>query len=220
MARQRRISEQRIVDEALESIEADGLDALTMRGLGRRLGVEGMALYTYFRSKSDLLDAAAERILEELDVGFDPKHAWQERIRRGTYAWAGLQAAHPRAFPLVYRTGLRTDAVRLLTEELLAALRDAGFDERGAALAYQSLIVLIDAALLGRSSWTDEDLRSAWRQSAKTLDRERFPRFAETAPHAATLTWDEILDSGLELLLRGLEQRLEPHRDGVPDAPR
>src|SRR5262249_52434639 len=173
----------------------------TMRALGRRLGVEGMALYTYFRSKDDLLDAAAERIVGELDVEFDPELRWQERIRRGTYSWAGLQERHPRAFPLVYPTGLRTDAVRLLTEELLGALRAAGFDEPGAALAYQSLIVLIDAALLGRSSWTDDDLREAWQQNAETLDPQRFPRFAETAPHAAELSRDPILDAALARLL-------------------
>jgi hypothetical protein len=32
--------------------------------------------------------------------------------------------------------------------------------------------------------------------------------FREVAPHAATLAWEEILESGLDLLLRGLEQRL------------
>src|SRR5262249_18639049 len=122
MARSRTTSEEAIVSAALDLIEQEGVNALTMRGLGRRLGVEGMALYTYFRSKDDLLDAAAERIVGELDVEFDPELPWQERIRRGTYSWAGLQERHPRAFPLVYRTGLRTDAVRLLTEELLDAL--------------------------------------------------------------------------------------------------
>jgi len=71
MARSRRISEERIADEALELVDEEGLDALTMRALGRRLGVEGMALYTYFRSKDELLDAAGTRILEALDTEFD-----------------------------------------------------------------------------------------------------------------------------------------------------
>ncbi|HTS73522.1 MAG TPA: TetR family transcriptional regulator [Gaiellaceae bacterium] len=209
MARTRLINEDRIVEAALALIEERGIDALTVRELGRRLGVEGMALYTYFRSKSDLLDAAAERILEELDSDFDRSLPWQERVRRGTAAWAELQRRHPRAFPLVYRRGARTDAVSLLTEELLDALRSAGFDERAAALAYQSLIVLVDAALLGRSSWTDAELHAAWRRGAKEADPERFPRFREIAPHAATLSWNEILDSGLDLVLGGLQQRLE-----------
>jgi AcrR family transcriptional regulator len=208
MARARRISEQQIADEALALIEEQGLGGLTMRALGRRLGVEGMALYTYFRTKDELLDAAGTRILEELDSDFDRSLPWQERVRRGALAWAAMQASHPRAFPLVYRGGVRTDVVPLLTEELLDALRTAGFDERGAALAYQSLVVLIDAALLGRGAATDADLHAGWRHGERTLDAETFPRFLEVAPHAATLSWEEILDSGLDLLLRGLEQRL------------
>jgi AcrR family transcriptional regulator len=207
MARTRQTSRAAIVDEALALIEEEGLDALTMRALGRRLGVEGMALYTYVRSKSELLDAAAERILEALELDFDAALPWQERIRRGTFAWAGLQARHPQGFPLVYRR-VRTDAVARLTEELLDALRTAGFDKRGAALAYESLIILIDAALLGRSSWTDDDLQAAWEYSGRMRDAHGFPRLVEMAPHGATLTWEEILSSGLDLLLRGLEQRL------------
>jgi AcrR family transcriptional regulator len=208
MARPRTLSRDRIADAALELIEEDGIESLSMRRLGRKLGVEGMALYTYFGNKSELLDAAAERVLEGLDLEFDRTAPWQERIRRGTLAWARLQERHPRAFPLVYRGGLRTEAVRLLTEELLDALRTAGFDERGAALAYQSLIVLVDAALLGRSSWTDEDLHAGWSRAAALAEPDAYPRFGEIAPHAARLTWQEILDSGLDLLLHGLERRL------------
>ncbi|HET7758449.1 MAG TPA: TetR family transcriptional regulator [Gaiellaceae bacterium] len=208
MARTRRITEEQIADEALALVDAEGLDALTMRALGRRLGVEGMALYTYFRSKDDLLDAVGTRILEAIDTAFDRSLPWQERIRRGALAWAAMQAGHPRAFPLVYRGGVRTNAVPLLTEELLDALRSAGFDERGAALAYQSVVVLIDAALLGRGTSTDADLHAAWRNAQERLDPQTFPRFHEIAPHGATLGWEEILESGLDLLLRGLEQRL------------
>jgi len=55
---------------------------------------------------------------------------------------------------------------------------------------------------------TDADLHAAWRHAAESLDPETFPRFREIAPHAATLEWEEILESGLDLLLRRLEQRL------------
>jgi AcrR family transcriptional regulator len=208
MSRRRTLSRERIVDAALELIEQDGIEALSMRRLGRSLGVEGMALYTYFRDKSDLLDAAAERVLEGLDADADRSAPWQERIRRGALAWARLQERHPRAFPLVYRGGLRTDAVRRLTEELLDALRTAGFDEHGAALAYQTFVTLVDAALLGRSAWSDEDLQAGWSQVVASADPEAYPRVAEAAPRAATLRWQEILDSGVDLLLDGLERRL------------
>ena len=135
-----------------------------MRRLGRELGVEGMALYTHVRHKSDLLDAVAERILEELDTSFDRSLPWQERVRSGALAWAELQARHPRAFPLVYRPGHGSHAVTQLTEELIDALRTGGFDERGAALAYQTIVLLIDGALLGRGPATDRDLQQTWRR--------------------------------------------------------
>jgi AcrR family transcriptional regulator len=208
MAKTRSLDLPRIVDAALDLIEEQGLEALTMRRLGALLGVEGMALYTYVRSKDELLGAVAERILEGLPSRFDRSAAWQERIRRGALEWAELQERHPRAFPLVFRSGLRTDAVRLLTEELLDALRSAGFDAEAAALAYQTLITLVDAALLGRSSWTDAQLQAAWSSAAQVADPERFPRFAEVAPFAARLVWRQILDSGLDILIRGLEERL------------
>jgi AcrR family transcriptional regulator len=209
MPKTRSLDRDRIADAALELVEQHGLEALTMRRLGGRLGVEGMALYTYVQSKDELLDAVAERVLEGLAREFDRSTSWQERIRRGTLAWAELQERFPRAFPLVFRGSLRTDAVRLLTEELLDALRSAGLDPQATALAYQTVITLVDAALLGRSSWTDEQLEAAWLAGAAVVDVERFPRFGEVAPFAARLTWRQILDSGLDLLLTGLERRLE-----------
>jgi AcrR family transcriptional regulator len=207
--RRRTLSRDRVVAAALALVDSDGIEALTMRRLGSQLGVEGMALYTHVRDKSDLLDAVAERILEELDTEFDRSALWQERVRHGALAWAGLQERHPRSFPLVYRPQHRTHAVTKLTEELMDALRSAGFDERGAALAYQTIIVLVDGALLGRGPTTDRDLQNAWRRAARAVDPQRFPRFAEVAPQSATLTWREIIDSGLDLLLAGLEARLQ-----------
>jgi len=208
MARTRTLEQDKIVQEALTLIEEQGLEALTMRALGRRLSVEGMTLYTYFPNKAALLDAVANEVVSALDVTWDRSLPWQERVRRGVSAFAALQAEHPRAFPLVYRRTHPSENVTRLTEELFDALRTAGFQPREAALAYQSAVTLIDAALLNRSSWTDDDLRASWKRVGRTVDPKRYPRVKEMAPRAATLTWQEILDSGVDLLLRGLEQRL------------
>jgi AcrR family transcriptional regulator len=206
------LSRERVVDAALRLVDREGVETLSMRRLGRDLGVEGMALYTHVRHKSDLLDAVAERILEDLDTEFDRSLPWQERVRGGALAWAELQARHPRAFALVYRPGHGSDAVARMTEELMDALRTGGFDERGAALAYQTIVVLIDGALLGRGPATDADLQRGWRRAAREIEIARYPRFAEVAPHAATLTWREIIESGLDVLLAGLEAQLATKR--------
>ncbi len=205
----RTLTRARVVEAALRLVEREGLEALTMRRLGRELGVEGMALYTHVRDKADLLDAVAELVLRDLEVPLGRGAPWQERVRRGVLAWAALQERYPRAFPLVFRSGVRTDAVRNLTEELLDALDAAGFDERGAVLGYEAIVVLVDSALLNRSSWSDESLQRAWREGAARVDPTRFPAYARVARHGAALTWREILDAGVDLLLRGLEARLQ-----------
>jgi AcrR family transcriptional regulator len=207
--RRRTLTRERVVDAALGLVSREGIQALSMRRLGAELGVEGMALYTHVRDKDDLLDAVGERILADLDTDFDRTAPWQERVRRAALAWAVLQERYPRAFPLVYRSTLRTDTVRRLTEELLDALRTAGFDEAGAALAYESLVVLVDGALFARGAGGDRALQEAWRRAGAAADPAAFPRFVASAPEAAKLTWAEVIDSGLDLLIRGLEARLD-----------
>ena len=203
--RKRRLARDAVVDAALELVETEGLERLSMRRLGRRLGIEAMALYTYVQSKDDLLDAVAVRVLSSLELP-DPDADWESRIRATVSCWAGMQRTHPRAFPLVYRPNLPTDAVGRTTEHLLDALRAAGFDEAGTALAYQTLVCFLDGALLG---WPPESYRAdeAWGRAAGRIDRSRYPRMAEVAPYAAELGWDDVWESGLDLLLRGLAAR-------------
>lgn len=59
---------QEILDAAWTIVRAEGLAALTMRGLARVVGMEPQSLYTYFRSKHDVYDAMfAEGNRELLD---------------------------------------------------------------------------------------------------------------------------------------------------------
>ena len=215
MPRRRTLTRDRVIEAALALIDRDGIDGLSMRRLGGELGVEGMALYTHVRDKDDLLDGVAVRILDELDVDFDRTQPWQQRIRRAALAWGGLQVRHPRAFSLVYRAGTDTDVPRQVAEEMFDALRTAGFDARQAALAYQTIVNLVDGALLTRGATTDAQLQRIWRGLARSTDPAVYPRYAEVAQHAATLTWAEILEAALDLLVDGLERGA---RRGAEDA--
>ncbi len=62
------LSRDRIVAAALELADEHGLEGLTMRALGRKLGVEAMALYHYFPSKAALIEAIGEIGREVQDV--------------------------------------------------------------------------------------------------------------------------------------------------------
>jgi len=195
-----------VVEKALEIVDSEGIEALSMRRLGRELGVEGPALYTYVEDKDELLDAIGDRVLDVLELDLPGRGTWQERIRASVAGWAEMQERHPGAFPLIYRGP--KEKVSRTTEELLDALRTAGFDEAGAALAYQTVICFIDGALL---EWPRETYGGdrGWERISRTVDPASYPRMAEIAPHAAKLGWDELFWTGFDLLLAGLEARLD-----------
>ncbi|WP_181773943.1 TetR/AcrR family transcriptional regulator C-terminal domain-containing protein [Amycolatopsis pittospori] len=117
------------VRAALELLDEVGLDGLSLRKLGDKLGVQGPALYTHFKSKQALLDQMAETMLDdELSLLDDPESAddWAE--------WLARRARTIRRTLLSYRDGARLHAGSRPTEQsamtpLIKPLLAAGFSE-------------------------------------------------------------------------------------------
>jgi len=63
------------MEAALELLEEGGLEAVTMRALGKRLGVNPMAAYHYFDNKDALLEAAAAHRYRQFRPGLDQSSA-------------------------------------------------------------------------------------------------------------------------------------------------
>ena len=61
----------RVLVAALRLVDAEGLEALTRRRLGRELGCEAMALYRYVPDQAALLDGIVELVLDELVIPDD-----------------------------------------------------------------------------------------------------------------------------------------------------
>ena len=69
-----------VVATALQIIDNDGVEALSMRRLARALGRDPMALYRHAENKTALLDAVVETVLAPLTVdATDPDWAGQLR---------------------------------------------------------------------------------------------------------------------------------------------
>lgn len=204
MTTRQRLTRERIVETALLLADRDGPDAVTMRRLGRELGVEGMAIYGYFESKEQLLAAVAGRVLSELDLEPVRGAPWQDRVRHVIRSWAGLRDRHPGGFPLLYkrRDWARQDFAPI--EEILDALRQAGLSPERSVLAYHALVWMLDGILLA-TSYGDDPISDAWLHGVELVDASSFPRFVEAAPHAARVTARQIFEFGADVLVRGLE---------------
>jgi TetR/AcrR family tetracycline transcriptional repressor len=54
------LSQERIMQAALDYIDEHGLGELSMHKLGSKMGVQGMSLYHYVTNKDDVLDGVVE----------------------------------------------------------------------------------------------------------------------------------------------------------------
>src|SRR5215470_1661045 len=70
----------RIVKAALDLIDEEGLDALSMRRLGSRLGAGATTLYWYVSSKDQLLDLAVDEIFGELSLDPLEGDGWRSQV--------------------------------------------------------------------------------------------------------------------------------------------
>src|SRR4051794_30389855 len=80
-----RLSRERVVDAAIAYIDRNGLASLSMRRLGRELGVEAMALYRHVNGREDLLEGIVDRVMEEVDGepgdALSPADGWQAYLQ-------------------------------------------------------------------------------------------------------------------------------------------
>jgi AcrR family transcriptional regulator len=115
------LSRGEVLAATLALIDADGIEALSMRRLGRALGRDPMRLYRHAASKDALLDGVVELVLAELDVSA-PHDAgdWEEVLRSTAHAFRAVAVAHPHVVPiLVTRPELAAyDGVQGLDEGL------------------------------------------------------------------------------------------------------
>ena len=82
------LTRERIIATAIEFVDEHGLAALTMRGLGKELGVEAMSLYRYVNGREDLLEGIVDRMVGHLHLRPDSGRAGPDRRLAGLPAVA------------------------------------------------------------------------------------------------------------------------------------
>ena len=149
MSRKQALSRDKILDTALEILDREGLDGLSMRKLGTALGVEAMSLYNHIPSKSALLDGIHERILLSLDASTHAR-SWQTFIRHQALALHRALLAHPNAIPLFATRPAATPAAIERLDHYLSVLLRAGFKPTEAL----SIVQLVAQLVVGHAMWT------------------------------------------------------------------
>src|SRR5580693_6031255 len=207
-----------VLATALEIIDRDGAEGLSMRRLARALDRDPMILYRHAPNKAALLDGVAETVLAKLTVeATDPD--WVGQLRSVARNYRALALAHPHVVPLLVTRPLATPlalrphgTLRPL-EDVLALLTRAGFDGPDALHIYRALFGFLHGHVLNElqeivdnPDETDDLLRLGLHR----LPIGEFPLLRSLAPVLASYDGAAELERGLDILLTGLTATLTP----------
>jgi TetR/AcrR family tetracycline transcriptional repressor len=214
-----------IVTAGLATLQAEGLDGLTMARVADRLEVRTASLYWHVRNKEELLDLLADAMFAALDLS---RHVQPDHWRASLTTIMRAMRRHL----LGYRDSARLVTGRFTTgtgqlrniEAMLGVLRDAGLSNRDTAY----MTVLLTTFLIGFVGGEQAPLSaavSAGRSARDHLDtihnqfaalpQDEFPHTVELAADMTEPDLDSRFEFALDRLLDGVTAlrngRPEPH---------
>ena len=216
------LSRDAIVREAVAMLDAEGIDALSMRKLGARLHAGATSLYRHVATKDELMELAVDEVAGEIRVPDAGGPDWRAAVTEAADAFRTTSLRHPWLSSVLGQAGLAYLGPNLMafSERLAALFTAAGFPEPSRAidtvLSYVIGMSTTEAAWLTTVARSGESeagfiarlMPAAQRAAAghEHLATGYADATAATADPAALR--DEKFRYGLEVVLDGLALRL------------
>ncbi|MCB0912099.1 MAG: TetR/AcrR family transcriptional regulator [Propionibacteriaceae bacterium] len=122
---------------AFRIADTDGLDALSMRRLGRAVGLDAATLYHYVAGRDAVLDEVVRRLRAQVHIPDPLPGSWQAALEAVFTAYAEVLVNHPHLVQLAGRQVAGDPEVNGL-----AALVGLGLDRDAATALWQSVLAL------------------------------------------------------------------------------
>jgi AcrR family transcriptional regulator len=208
------LNRERVVQAAVALADDAGLEALSMRKLGQRLGVEAMSLYNHVANKDDLLGGMIDAVFSEIDLPVADV-GWRPAMRQRAASVRAALARHRWATGLMELRTTHGPASLRHAESVLDCLREAGFsieDATHASWLLDSYIYGFAIQEAGLPFGTPEQLAEMAEVVLPQLSAAEYPRLNEAAVagYASGYGYTDEFEFGLDLILDALEQRRNP----------
>lgn len=200
----RTLTRDAVIAQAMRTVAASGMEALSVRGLAGDLGVTPMAIYWHVKDKNEILDGVVEATLasirtDDLDDATRPP---VDDLRVLAERYRAAFAAHPgSARVLALRQGLAAQGPAAARLVALASrlLRATGLGEKETLSALLVLVQFLMGAVVMEHG---------------TPDRGAGPAVTAPADGAVVPSADERFAFGLRLLLDGIQVAADRDRTG------
>jgi AcrR family transcriptional regulator len=208
-ADRQRLSRERVLSAAIDLADEGGIDQLTMRKLGQRLGVEAMSLYNHVKNKEDLLDGLIDLVFAEVQLP-STELAWKQAMRLRGIALREALGRHRWAIGLMESRTSPGPATLRHHDAVLGCLFAAGFSLQLTAHAYAVLDSYIYGFVL-----QEQGLPMEGPDETAALAEVMLAQFpSDLYPHLSAFTTGHVLtpgydfaaefEFGLDLILDGL----------------
>ena len=211
------LSRERVLRAAVDLADEGGIESLTMRGLGQKLGVEAMSLYNHVANKDDILDGMVDAVMSEINDAVSeidvPSGEWRTAMRRRVLSAREILLRHPWAPGVIEsRTETSTQMLRYY-DSMIGLFLEAGFSTD---LTHHAMHALGSRAL-GFTQELYDDSQEVDVEQIKIFFQQMAGEYPNTATMIKEITHDADTTLGwcddqfefefaLDLLLDGLER--------------
>jgi AcrR family transcriptional regulator len=215
------LSRAQIVTAALELLDSAGLDALSMRTLGARLGAGATSLYRHVANKDELLELVVDEVYGEIEVPAVQHGDWRRAVTTCAESARAVLLRHAWIASVLGQTGLSYlgPNVMRLNEQMLALFETAGFSLAEADPALSAVMAYVIGTATTEAAWlttVDRSGRSEQEcvdqlRSALTEATKPYPRLhtlATSENDGAEKARGDGFHYGLDRMLDGLATRL------------
>ena len=207
------LSQEQIVAEAIKLLDADGLQALTMRKLGAVLGAVATAA-----NKDELIELVVDEVYAEIEVPevSDPAE-WRTAAEASARSLRAMIVRHPWVAQTLSDVGMNYLGPNLMrvSDDMLGTYLTAGFELIEAdnacktVLGYVIGVASVEAATISKLRRSGKDM-AAWQAAVRAAEPYARMRALYAAYGAADLVEgsEDSFSYGLNRILDGLEARL------------
>ncbi|MCM3719000.1 TetR/AcrR family transcriptional regulator [Fictibacillus phosphorivorans] len=211
------LDKNKILETAIDLINTEGLQKLSMRNVATSLNTSAASLYWHIKNKQELMQLLSEEIVKKIPYP-DAAKSWDEQIiefgkgyRSALFAIRDSVEIMTETIPM---TAERLKLIEYIYQVLLKAGVKAAEVPAAAGLIHNYVLSFVkdEMALLEMAKAegiSTEKRMQEVSEMFKALDKSEFPALVELAEHSVSIHGVDAFEMGLSILLSGIRERIE-----------
>src|SRR5690348_9924372 len=192
-----------VVAAAIDIVDREGVDALTIRRVAEASGLSPMGIYRHVRDKDDLLDRVVDAVVGPGLRDLQASGSWDQQLTDLFRYLRRLLLDHPGVAVLCVLRPTPVIGVARFYARILAALGEGGFAGTDAVHAFDTLLMFTFGSVLWEIPRTTTDVRK--RLVALAIGDEEATQIIERANELSRRDPTEYFEAGLNTILDGLQ---------------